>query len=68
MSLLSLDQPESDPGAHHDDIEGDVYLDRGSFVIFWPNHQQSSIIMLFEVIIASLSSSFNNVESKFRAN
>ena len=62
MSLLSLDQPESDPGAHHDDIEGDVHLD------YLSSFGKSSTMMLSEVIIASLPSSFNNVEFKFRAN
>ena len=65
MSLLSLDQPESDPGAHHDDIEGDVHLERGSLSSFG---RITITIMLFEVIIASLPSSFNNVEYKFRTN
>ena len=26
LALVSLDQPEGDPGAHHDDVQGNVHL------------------------------------------
>ena len=28
LPLVSLDQPEGDPGGHHDDVQGDVHLQR----------------------------------------
>ena len=29
LALVRLDQPEGDPGAHHDDVQGHVHLQKG---------------------------------------